>query len=121
MEKWKLNPDNSRIPAANYKIVRGDTLSTIAKRAGTTVDNLMRLNPKIKNKNLIYTNDTLKIKEVKPISNYKIDSGILKPPVKTNISTSKSTTSKTNKSVGSSAEAKRNIAAGKKANGSLKK
>jgi len=37
----------------SYKIKRGDTLSAIAKREGTTVAKLMSLNPGIKNKNNI--------------------------------------------------------------------
>jgi hypothetical protein len=38
----------------NYKIKKGDTLSAIAKKEGTTVSELMKLNPQIKDKNLIY-------------------------------------------------------------------
>ena len=37
----------------SYKIKKGDTLSAIAKREGTTVAKLMALNPGIKNKNNI--------------------------------------------------------------------
>ena len=43
-----------------YKIQSGDTLSGIAKKYNTTVDELASLN-NIKNKNLIYTGDVLKI------------------------------------------------------------
>ena len=39
--------------AKTYKVVKGDTLSKIAKANGTTVDTLVKLNG-IKNKNLIY-------------------------------------------------------------------
>ncbi len=45
-----------------YQIKRGDTLSKIAKRKGTTVDNLLELNPEITDPNLIYEGDTLKVK-----------------------------------------------------------
>lgn len=44
-----------------YVIKSGDTLSAIAKRYGTTVDKIMAANPYIKNKNKIYTGNTLQI------------------------------------------------------------
>lgn len=44
-----------------YTIKRGDTLSAIAKRYGTTVSKLMEANPYITNKNLIYAGKTLQI------------------------------------------------------------
>ena len=44
-----------------YTVVKGDTLWSIAKRFGTTVDELVRLN-NIKNRNLIYIGQVLKIK-----------------------------------------------------------
>ena len=44
-----------------YTVVKGDTLWSIAKRFGTTVDELVRLN-NIKNRNLIYVGQVLKIK-----------------------------------------------------------
>ena len=45
-----------------YTIKRGDTLSTIAARFGTSVYNLMSLNPQIKNANLIYEGHTIRIR-----------------------------------------------------------
>jgi len=36
-----------------YRIVSGDTLGKIARRYGTTVDQLMAINPELKNKNFI--------------------------------------------------------------------
>ena len=45
-----------------YTIKAGDTLSAIAARYGTTVQNLMALNPHIKNANLIYAGDTIRIR-----------------------------------------------------------
>ena len=45
-----------------YKVVRGDTLSGIAKRYNTTVSYLAKLN-NIANVNLIYVGQVLKIKE----------------------------------------------------------
>ena len=45
-----------------YTIKGGDTLSTIAARFGTTVNNLMALNPQIKNPNLIYEGHSLRIR-----------------------------------------------------------
>jgi LysM repeat protein len=47
--------------SGTYKIVRGDTLSAIAKRYGTTVNQLMQLNPQIKDPNKIYTGNTLTV------------------------------------------------------------
>ena len=45
-----------------YTIKRGDTLSVLAARFGTTVARLMSLNPHIKNANLIYEGDTIRIR-----------------------------------------------------------
>ena len=47
-----------------YTIKRGDTLSQIAKKFKTTVSELVKLNH-IKNPNLIYAGDTLKIRNEK--------------------------------------------------------
>lgn len=44
-----------------HKVVRGDTLSALAKKYGTTVDSIMALN-NIKNANLIYVGQVLTIK-----------------------------------------------------------
>lgn len=46
--------------AKTYRVVRGDTLSKIAKQYGTTVDTLVKLNG-IKNKNLIYVGQIIKL------------------------------------------------------------
>ena len=46
-----------------YTVVRGDTLSHIALRYGTTVSYLAKLN-NIKNVNLIYVGQVLKISEI---------------------------------------------------------
>ena len=48
--------------AQYHKIVTGDTLGKIAKKYGTTVDRLMALNPHIKNANLIYAGDTIRVR-----------------------------------------------------------
>ena len=46
----------------NYHIVKkGDTLSGIAAKYGTTVNNLVNLNPQIKNINLIYVGDVIRL------------------------------------------------------------
>lgn len=46
-----------------YKIVRGDTLTRIAKKFGTKISAIVNLNPgKIKNPNKIYTGDTIRVK-----------------------------------------------------------
>lgn len=48
----------------NYKIQKGDTLTAIAKKYGTTIQTLKKIN-NIKNVNLIYAGDILKIPEKK--------------------------------------------------------
>ena len=45
------------------QIVRGDTLIKIANRYNTTVEQIMKDNPKIKDKRLIYTGDYLYIRK----------------------------------------------------------
>lgn len=45
----------------NYKIKKGDTLSAIAKKEGTTVSKLMKLNPTIKDKNMIMSGTNLNL------------------------------------------------------------
>lgn len=45
----------------SYKVKKGDTLSEIARDNDTTVKELMAKNKKIKNKDLIYAGDTLKL------------------------------------------------------------
>lgn len=49
------------VATQNYKVSRGDTLAKIARDHNTTVDELMRLNPQITNRNLIYTGHNIKI------------------------------------------------------------
>ncbi|MEW6287677.1 MAG: LysM peptidoglycan-binding domain-containing protein [Chloroflexota bacterium] len=44
-----------------YYVKKGDTLRKIAEAFGTTVDNLLILNPGIKNPNLIYVGQALKV------------------------------------------------------------
>lgn len=48
-------------PPSTYTIQRGDTLSAIAKRNGTDVATLMKLNPNIKNANLIQAGASLNL------------------------------------------------------------
>ncbi len=45
----------------NYKIKKGDNITKIAKEKKTTVQALLKANPKVKNPNLIYAGETLKI------------------------------------------------------------
>lgn len=49
-----------------YVIQRGDTLSEIARKFNTSITAIMDLNPKIKDPNLIYAGDILKIPGKKP-------------------------------------------------------
>ena len=46
-----------------YTVVRGDTLGRIARRFGTTVADIMALNPIIKNRNFIRTGWVLLIND----------------------------------------------------------
>ena len=45
-----------------YTVKKGDTLSHIAVRYKTTVSNLVKLNPSIKNPNLIYPGQRIRVK-----------------------------------------------------------
>jgi LysM repeat protein len=45
----------------SYQIQRGDTLSALSRRFGTTVDALMAANPQIRNANLIFAGQTLNL------------------------------------------------------------
>jgi len=49
-------------PEEYYKVVKGDTLSAIAKKYKTTVKKLAELNPDIKNVNLIYPDQKVRVK-----------------------------------------------------------
>lgn len=50
-----------------YHIQKGDNLSKLSKRFGCTIKDIMRWNPKIKDKNLIYAGDYLYIGEIEDI------------------------------------------------------
>jgi LysM repeat protein len=45
-----------------YPVVSGDTLSGIAARHGLTLSALLKLNPRIKNPNLIYPGQKIRVK-----------------------------------------------------------
>ena len=62
-------------------IQSGDNLSTIAKKYGTTVDNIMRLNPHIKDANKIYVGQQLQLAGDKPMLNAKPYSAPSQPKV----------------------------------------
>jgi len=49
-------------PTATYVVQRGDTLSAIARRFGTTVQTLLSLNPQITNPNLIFPGQVIRIR-----------------------------------------------------------
>lgn len=59
----KTTPAPSPAPAAqgSYQIKPGDNLTKIAKAYGTTIDALMKLNPQIKNPNLIYAGHKMNV------------------------------------------------------------
>lgn len=46
---------------STYTVVKGDYLSLIARRFGTTVTELLRLNPEIKNPSIIYVGQVIRI------------------------------------------------------------
>jgi LysM repeat protein len=49
------------VTGAEYVVQRGDTLSIIARTYGTTVQELLKLNPGIKNASLIYVGQVIKL------------------------------------------------------------
>lgn len=53
---------NTQSSAQYYTVVAGDNLTKIANKYNTTVNNLLKLNPNIKNKNLIYVNQKIRVK-----------------------------------------------------------
>jgi LysM repeat protein len=55
---------SKRVKRGNYKIKRGDTLSEIARDHNTTVAALMKANPSIKDKDMLYAGDTIIIPSV---------------------------------------------------------
>ena len=67
-EGQRLNVNQGIVPppppppsGQTYYVQRGDTLKIIAARFGTTVDTILKLNPKITNPNLIYVGQVLRI------------------------------------------------------------
>jgi hypothetical protein len=65
-----------------YTTKKGDNLSKIAKVYGTTVSELLRLNPFVKNKNLIQPNVKFLVKEKSKVVNKKKPSVNLAPELK---------------------------------------
>ncbi len=53
---------NGSVTIIEYTVVRGDTLGRLANRFNTSVNSIMKLNPIIKNKNLIVTGWKLQIR-----------------------------------------------------------
>lgn len=49
-------------PGATYVVQRGDTLSSIARRFGTTVQSILALNPQITNPNVIFPGQVIRIR-----------------------------------------------------------
>lgn len=58
---WSPNGNKDKIGEGDYKIQKGDTLTSISDRSGVGVDDLMKGNSQIKNKDLIFADDTLKV------------------------------------------------------------
>ena len=59
------NPENEGAKALEYVVKPHDTLSKIAEKFGTTVSELLRLNPDIQNPDLIFPDQRIKIPRVK--------------------------------------------------------
>ena len=58
----KTTPKKATPKVIKYRVKKGDTLNKIAKKYGTTVKKLVKDN-KIKNPNLIYRGQLIKIKK----------------------------------------------------------
>ena len=57
------NVTGGAVYSDNYYLIKtGDTLGAIASRYNTTVANLMALNPRIKNANVIYAGEVIRIR-----------------------------------------------------------
>lgn len=54
-------PEENTVAYTNYKVVKGDTLNVIAKRYGATVDDILKVNPSIKDPDRIYVNQEILI------------------------------------------------------------
>lgn len=65
-KKTNSKPKPSASGVTTYKIKTGDTLSSIAKKFDTTIEAIRELN-NIKNPNMIYAGDTIKIPSQKPV------------------------------------------------------
>lgn len=50
------------VTAVYHTTKKGENLTLIAKKYGTTVNNILKLNPNIKNRNLIYVNQKIRVK-----------------------------------------------------------
>jgi len=55
------NPTTTPATSGTYTVVRGDYLSAIAKRFNTTVNDILKVNPEIKNASLIYVGQVIKL------------------------------------------------------------
>ena len=71
--KLKKIKKPTKISGSSYKIKSGDTMSAIAKRRGTTVAEIMKANPSIKDKNKIFAGKSLKIPSLNATKKKKID------------------------------------------------
>ena len=60
--------NDTQAPNELYTIQKGDNLTKLANKFGTTVPELLKLNPDIKNPNLIITGKDLKIPSGKPVA-----------------------------------------------------
>ena len=69
-EPTKTATTTTKISTSTYKVVKGDTLSEIAKKYNTTVDKLVELN-NIKNQNIITVGQVLKVPSTKTSTSTK--------------------------------------------------
>jgi lysozyme len=57
---WVDNPNN-HATTQNYTVRTGETLGIIAKRMNTTIGTILKLNPSITNKNVVYAGQVIKV------------------------------------------------------------
>lgn len=69
------NPPPPPPPGDTYYAQRGDTLRKIAAKFGTTVDALLKLNPKISNPNVIYVGQAITVPGATGSSTYTVQRG----------------------------------------------
>lgn len=78
-EEVPKDTDTHQETSGTYTVVRGDTMTKIAKAHGITLGELKRLNPQVKNANLIYPGQILNVpkQEVTPPETLKVGDKVM--------------------------------------------